>query len=256
MDAQTSGKLIAATLLRHALGFRDCEKSTIDELLSKGRVVAFGKGEMLVRQGDVFDYLCVILEGSFESGVTQMDGRRHLLAYLQPGDIAGIFTLWDGLSHPNEMVAREAANRVMLVRSDDYRVLRDNHRSLARALELQMAYRCRLLFERVMADHSMPLEVRLARQLYLLSIISGRPHADGAQLTMRISQTDLGDFLGVSRQHVNIGLQKLKKEGLITLSYSTVTMVDPVALAQRAGLGATVAHSDGGADEGVHGPRC
>ncbi|HSV58876.1 MAG TPA: cyclic nucleotide-binding domain-containing protein [Variovorax sp.] len=85
LDAQTSGKLIASTLLRQALGFGRCEPQAIDGLVAAGHVVTLGKGEFLVRRGEHFDNLCLIVEGSLEASVTHQDGRRHLVAYLQAG---------------------------------------------------------------------------------------------------------------------------------------------------------------------------
>lgn len=234
LDAQTSGKLIAATLLRQALGFRHCERDAVEALAAAGHVVLLGKGEYLVRRGDAFDNLAVLIEGVLEVSLTQQDGRRHLFAHLQAGDITGLMSLWDGLGHPNDLAAREAPTRVLLVRGNDYRLLRDRYPSIARALEVQMAYRSRLLHERLTGDSSMTLDVRLARQLHLLAIISGRRQPGG--VTMKMSQADIGDFLGVSRQRANFAVQQLKKDGLILLQYSEITIVDPQGLAQRAGL--------------------
>lgn len=236
LDAQTTGKLIAATLFRQALGFRHCEPEAIEGLVGAGCVLLLGKGEYLVRQGDPFDALCLVIEGILEASVTQQDGRLHLFAYLQPGDVAGLMSLLDGLPHANDVAARERPTRVLLVRGGAFRLLRDRYPSIARALELQMAYRSRLLHERTMGDTSMPLDVRLARLLHILAAISGRKQADGDKVTMKMSQADIGNFLGVSRQRANYAVQLLKKDGLILLHYSAVTIVDPSGLAKRAGL--------------------
>ncbi|MBP8308126.1 MAG: winged helix-turn-helix domain-containing protein [Burkholderiaceae bacterium] len=55
-------------------------------------------------------------------------------------------------------------------------------------------------------------------------------------LEMKISQADLGDWLGVSRQRANFAVQKLRADGLITLGYSNITIIDPQGLAERARL--------------------
>ncbi len=236
VDGQTSGKRIAATLLRQALGFRDCEVQALEALCAGGVVRALGKSEVLVRRGDPFEFFCVVIEGALETSVLQQDGRRHLIAYLHPGDIAGIMSLWDGMPHPVDMAARVQPTRVLLVPGTVYRAVRDRYPSISRALELQMAWRSRLLHERMLGDTSMALDVRLARLLHLLSGISGRKQPEGVQLAMKMSQAELGDFLGVSRQRANFAVQKLKNDGLIQLNYSVITIVDAHGLAQRAGL--------------------
>lgn len=235
-DAQTTGRLIAATLLRQALGFRDCPPEAVGDLVSRGHALALGKGETVVRRGEPFDKLCVVIEGALEVSVSHSNGRRFLLAYLQPGDVAGMMSLWDQLPHPSDLTAREAGTRALIVAGDDWRNWCLRHPSLAQALEAQMAYRSRLLHERLIVDSSMSLEVRLARQLHLLSALNGRTHAEGSPPVLRLSQADLGDLLGVGRPRANFAVQQLRKEGLIDVGYAAVTIVDAAGLAQRAGL--------------------
>lgn len=236
MDAQTSGRWIAARLLRMALGFRDAPQEATDELVAAGLVRTLGKGEALVERGEPFDRLGLVIEGALQAGVLLPSGRRSLVAFLNPGDLAGLMSLLDHLPHPNDLVARESGTRVLVVAGADYRRTRDRHPSISHAVELQLAYRSRLLSERVVADSTMALEIRLARQLHLMATLSGRTQDDNAPQAMRISQADLGDCLGVSRPRANFAAQQLKREGLIGLNYSTVTILDPAGLARRAGL--------------------
>jgi CRP-like cAMP-binding protein len=236
LDAQSGGKRIAATLLRQALGFCRCEPQAIEELVAAGHVVPLRRGDFLVRRGEPFDKLCLVVEGSLEAGVSHQDGRRHLVAYLQAGDVSGLISLWYGLPHATDLVAREAPTRVLLVGGKDLRLLRDRYPSIARAMEVQMAHRSRLLHERLMSDTSMSLDVRLARVLHMLATISGRKHCDGVKPVLKMSQAEIGNFLGVSRQRANFAVQLLRKDGLILLQYSEITIVDPEGLARRAAL--------------------
>lgn len=234
--AMAHGHRIAATLLLQTLGFRDVAREVTEVLMAAGHVRHLGKGETLVHRGQPFDFLCVVIQGSLEAGVILEDGRRFLVSFLSPGDVAGLMSLMDGMPHPNDLLAREAHTCVLLVPGESYRRLRDHHASLARAVELQLSYRSRLLYERLISDAAMPLEMRLARQLHLMAVLSGRTHGRTEQPAFRMSQTDMGDFLGVSRPRANFAAQQLKKEGLIELRYSMVTIVDPAALALKAGF--------------------
>lgn len=235
-DPQTTGKRIASTLLGQIVGFRNCTSEAIADLVQAGRVDVFDKGEVLVRRGEPFDKLCLVIEGSVEISVSRANGRRALLAYLHPGDVAGMMSLWDGLPHPSDLSSRLNGTRVLTVPGAEWRVVRRQHPTIGEALEVQMAYRARLLHERMIVDSTMSLDVRLARQLHLQSILSGRPAGKHQNAVLRLSQEDLGDLLGVGRPRANSAVQQLKKDGLIDLHYATVTILDPTGLAQRAGL--------------------
>jgi CRP/FNR family transcriptional regulator, cyclic AMP receptor protein len=235
-DAQTSGRLIAVTLLRQALGFRDCPVQALEDLVTRSHVITLGKGETVVRRGEPFDKLCFVIEGTLEVSVLHANGRRFLLAYLHPADVAGMMSLWDQMPHPSDLIARENGTRVLIVNGEDWRIQHARHRSLGQALQTQMAYRSRLLQERVIVDSSMSLEMRLARLLYLLSALSGNSQSSDSNVPLKLSQSDIGDLLGVGRPRVNLAVQQLKKEGLIAMGYATVSIVNPDGLAQLAGL--------------------
>jgi len=235
-DAQTNGRLIAVTLLRQALGFRDCPVQALEDLVTRSHVITLGKGETVVRRGEPFDKLCFVIEGTLEVSVLHANGRRFLLAYLHPADVAGMMSLWDQMPHPSDLIARENGTRVLIVNGEDWRIQHARHRSLGQALQTQMAYRSRLLQERVIVDSSMSLEMRLARLLYLLSALSGNSQSSDSNVPLKLSQSDIGDLLGVGRPRVNLAVQQLKKEGLIEMGYATVSIVNTDGLAQLAGL--------------------
>jgi CRP-like cAMP-binding protein len=221
---------VARSLLGRALGFRDCQPSTLDAMVGAGRLRRLGKGEWLGRRGEPFSMLCVLVEGSLETSITRRDGRRHLISFLQPGDLLGMISSLDGLGHVNDLRGRGAATVLLLIPSQAIDALRPRDPALGRAFELQLAFRSRLLYERLAADPSMPLDARMARMLSSLSVLYGRPGPEGVLLDLKISQSDLGDWLGVSRQRANFTAQKLRGQGLIHLGYSTITIADPEGL--------------------------
>lgn len=229
----TSAKSTARELLGRALGFRDCRPETLDALIAAGHSRALGKNELFLTRGDPFDMLCLVVEGSLEVSLLHHDGRRHLISYLQPGDLVGLMCLIDGQGHVNDLRARHSTT-VLLVPGDDIRRQRLLDPMLGPAFERQLVFRSRLLYERLSADPSMPLEARLARLLHLLIGLYGRPREGTVLLDMKVSQSDLADWLGASRQRVNFVIQQLERDGLISLRYSAITIVDPAGLANKA----------------------
>jgi hypothetical protein len=58
--------------------------------------------------------------------------------------------------------------------------------------------------------------------------------AQNGSYDLPVTQTELADALGLTTVHVNLTLQQLRREGLITLKGGTVTLSDPEGL-KRAG---------------------
>ncbi len=226
----------ALALLARALGFRDCAPTTLHALVDAGVWRSLARGEVLARRGEPFDNLCLVVAGSLEASLLRHDGHRHLVGLLQPGDVLGMISMQDHLGHVNDLSARANATVVLRIPGPEIRRLRQADPALPRAFEQQLAFRSRMLYERLASDPSMPLELRLVRLLQTLREVYGQPVPQGVLLQLKISQSDLGDWLGVSRQRANFAVQQLRKDGMIELRYSTITITDPQRLAACARL--------------------
>jgi CRP-like cAMP-binding protein len=228
-------KTTARLLLGKSLGFRDCKASTLDAIVDSGSVRVVGKGEELARHGAPFKSMCLIIRGSLETSLLRPDGHRQLVGFLQAGDVVGIIGLLDGLGHVHDLRGREPETTVLLIPSGAIPPLRDQDPKLGMAFELQLAFRSRLLYERLLADSSMSLESRLARLILTMMGLYGTHDEEGMRIALRISQVDLADWLGVSRQRINVAIQYLKGKRLIDLRYFTITVIDKPGLTLLAG---------------------
>jgi CRP-like cAMP-binding protein len=225
---------LARSLLERCLGFKECLPETIDALLNEANLKSLSKGEVLAHHNQHFDFLCLVVEGSLESSIVRDDGHRHLVHFLQPGDLVGVINLIDMQGQINNLASRFAGTTLLLIPGTPVRLLKKNAPDLSHALEMQMAFRSRLLYARLASDTSISFEARLARLLLTLANLYGLERSEGILLDVRISQEDLGDWLGVSRQRVNIATQLLKNEGLIDMSYSSITITRMDELKKRA----------------------
>ncbi len=225
--------ILARSLLTRCLGFKDCQPETLDGLMSIASLRLLSKGEVLAHHHQAFDFLCLVVEGSLEASLLRADGHRHLIHFLQPGDLVGVINLIDRQGQVNDLASRFAETSVLLIPGDPVRTLRAKSPDLSYAFEIQMAFRSRLLYERLVSDSSLSFESRLTRLLLTLVNLYGLERPEGILLDVRISQADLADWLGVSRQRVNLAVQLLKSEALIEMSYSSIVVTDISALKLR-----------------------
>lgn len=84
------------------------------------------------------------------------------------------------------------------------------------------------------ADPGTPLDVRAARMLCMLAELYGQHDGMRGQFDLRLSHTDLADWLGLSRQRVNFALKQLQDAGLIDQHYAALTVLDLDGLSARA----------------------
>ena len=80
----------------------------------------------------------------------------------------------------------------------------------------------------------MPLRVRCARVLYSLMRQYGVKRGDCIEISLKLSQEELADMIGRTRQSVNKELKVLEREGVLQMAYSHFVIMDEKALSEIA----------------------
>ncbi len=187
-------------------------------------------GETLFEQGDNGDALYAVASGLIEISVLALDGRKLGLAVMRPGALFGEIALFD----PGERTASATAledSEVLRVRNSD--VLAQIRRNPELAVDMihlsgqRMRWMGRQLREQVF----LPMPTRLARKVLYLT--AERPHAP---TKLNLSQAELAEFVGATREAVSktlaawkrIGVVKATRGGLIVLDRSALkVLADP-----------------------------
>jgi CRP-like cAMP-binding protein len=233
-DSSESQRVLARALVGRALGFADCPPQVLDALVAIGQLRAVPRGAYAVRRGDQTHHIWLVVDGLLESSTLRADGHRHLTGLMPPGDFFGLMGVVDGRTRSHDMCAR-ADTVLMGFPTQQVRELRDREPSLVRAFERQFVFRFRMLWNRLAADPGVPLAERTAGMLCTLGELYGRKTGHQVTFDFKLSQTDLADWLGLTRQRMSYVLKQFEAEGLINLHYATLTILDLEALRARAG---------------------
>ncbi|MFO1220522.1 MAG: Crp/Fnr family transcriptional regulator [Burkholderiaceae bacterium] len=212
-----SYRQLARSLMERAPGFSQCSAALLDELVAEGLLVRLAAGETLLRRGERCDGLVMVIEGALESRLVLDTGRRHLLSFVLPGMFVGFLSVIDGGPLPHDVVAHRPAI-VLRMPAATVQRLRRASLELHLAFELQLADRSRRLYDKLAESLLYPLRARLALQLVQLAESVGLRRADGWTIALRLSQADLADLLGASRQSVNTELRALQAAGLLRIA--------------------------------------
>ncbi len=223
----------ARRLIGRAQGFADCAAAVLDELVAAGQLKHLRRGEFAARRGDRHQFVCMAVSGLLEVSALQPDGHRHFFSLVPPGELFGFLGVVTDTAHPHDLIAREPTTLLAIPIQEMHR-LRGQHPAVVLACELQIVLRTRLIYERLFADPGLVLEARVAHMLVTVGRLYGHAVGRHIELGFKLSQSDLADWLGLSRQRVNFALKQLESERLIRLHYSTLTITDPAGLEARA----------------------
>lgn len=219
-------------LLERLPAFNNCSQTVLNALINMGRSKHIAKGEYVCRSGKPVTRVCMLLDGLLEISRIQSDGHRHLVGLALPGEFFGFTGMIDGGAHLHDVLARHDA-LVLEFSAQEFLKLRQQNIQLVMACERLLVRRMRLIFDRLAADSAWVLENRLAHLLCMCADLFPKKETSiGADVDIGLSQTDVADMLGISRQSVNFALKKMESEGMVRLHYSRITIANMTALKQ------------------------
>ena len=191
------------------------------------------RGEVLFNEGDSGDRLYILLTGKVKLGHTSVDGRENLLAVLGPGEVVGELTLFD--PGPRSTTATAVATTELLALEHNQLMgFIDSHPTLAKDMLRALAVRLRrtniALADLVFSD----VPGRVAKALLDLAERFGAPTEDGIHVPHYLTQEELAQLVGASRETINKSLAEFVSRGWIRLEGRAVTLIDVERLKRRA----------------------
>lgn len=212
------------------------------QLRAFGRPCKIARNELLFHSGSVPSAVFQITQGLIRLSTSAESGKEAVLSVLGPGEWLGEMSLF--LDEPRTHDARAVVDtEVLVVSKDRFRAVVDDNPAYLRELLQLMSQRYRAALQWIDRSIMLPFPVRLARRLLFehakLGLdgqgasggARGQVHAPLADAeALRLSQQDLADMLGVSRQSINKQLGRWERQGLVRLSYGRVSLLDCAAL--------------------------
>jgi CRP-like cAMP-binding protein len=202
-------------LLRRSFMFRGMDDALLSRLARLSQTHRLAAGALLFQQGEEGDALYGIAEGLIRIWVSGDGGKELTLGLLEPGDVFGEIALLDGLPRSASVEAIEDSLLVM-VRREAFLPLLEAESGLARHVIELLCERLRESTKRASEFAFLTLPARLALKLQSLAIAYGHDEPDGVvRIALKLSQGDLAQMLGVTREAVNKQLKTWSQEGLV-----------------------------------------
>jgi CRP/FNR family transcriptional regulator, cyclic AMP receptor protein len=206
-----------------------------DTLALRARVtnVEIGRTDRLFSEGDAGDKLYVILSGKIKLTRKAPDGRENLLSVHGPGEMFGELSLFD----PSPRTASATAVtdvQLAALAHDDLRHWLTSRPDVSMHMLRALAQRLRRIND-VKADLVFTdVPGRVAKALLDLAERFGVPQEDGLQVNHDLTQEELAQLVGASRETVNKALADFAARGWLQLSAKSVLLVDADRLRKRA----------------------
>jgi CRP-like cAMP-binding protein len=222
------------TLLNKHFLLRDADPKMLDQLIASSIVVSYGSRQRIFDKGDDGDRLLGVLGGQVRIYVMSSEGRELIMNVLMPGDVFGEISLIDGKPRSASAVAMGPTDLLHIRRADFLAALRKNCDLALKFMEIlceRVRWTSGLLEDASLLD----LPARMAKRLLNLAGGIGEKQKDGIRIGLKLSQTDLGNMLGVTREAVNKQLREWKRDGLVDMQEGQLLLLDPKGLGDLVG---------------------
>jgi CRP/FNR family transcriptional regulator, cyclic AMP receptor protein len=204
----------------------------LDALIRRGHIKKYARGDVVFRRHDPGDSLMLVLDGRLKITNVTADGREVVLNFLGPGDVNGEIAVLDG--------KERTANAVAIQDTEAFVVYaRDLLPTITAHPEVMLEI-ARILCEKLRAasaiieDNTLEMRARVAKGLLRLAQQLGRTSKDGIRLDLVVSQSELGNYLSLSRANVSRQLGQLKDAQVLKIQGTQIVIVDQKGLAEIA----------------------
>ena len=178
--------------------------------------VKVSKGQVLFNEGDSGDRLYIVTDGKIKLGIKSIDGRENLLAVLGPGEMFGELSLFD--PSPRTATATALTDAKLLgLGQEDLNLWLAEHPEVAKHLLRALAQRLRRTWEAVGDLVFSDVPGRVAKALSELAQKFGTRNNDGLHVAHDLTQEELAQLVGASRETVNKALADFATRGWVRL---------------------------------------
>jgi CRP/FNR family cyclic AMP-dependent transcriptional regulator len=229
MDQESRRRLLLSSPL-----FDGLPRAALDDIVSQAIEKLVRRGQTVFQKGDEGSYMVAVLSGRVRISATSPDGREVTLNMIDAGEVFGEMALLDGKPRSADATAIEDSNLILVERRHFLPYLISSNELALRVINV-LCERLRDTSETLGSFAMLDLPGRLARKLLNLAEEYGNPVNGRIRLEIRLSHTDLGRFVGCSRETVNKQMRAWEEGGIVARESGRIAVCKPGVLRRIAG---------------------
>lgn len=230
-DKRPCPSLELPDLLRRYPLFQGLDEGALARLSARIARKTLARHKRLFSKGDAANAVIGIVEGEVKITVTGPDGREVIFNVLRAGEMFGEIAVLDGRPRSADAMTMSRCELFYLDRRDFLASLREEPDLSLRMIEL-CCERIRRISEQVEDVMFLAGPARIAKALLRLS--ANEADADDACVRVPVTQLEISQIVGLSREVTNKQLREWEKAGFVELERGFVVLRDPAQLGRIA----------------------
>jgi CRP/FNR family transcriptional regulator, cyclic AMP receptor protein len=225
VDADASGAVAnARRLIGECILFRQMSPNQRSALARSAHLRSMAAGDTIFLMGDPGNSMIAVLTGTVRISAPSPGGKEIILGLMQPGEFFGELALLDGNERSADARAMTECTLAILDRRDVLQFLERNPGGWPSMVAV-LCERLRRTTVQITEVALLELPVRLAKALLRLTGIAG-----GTPSPLKLSQRELGNIVGATRESVNKCLREWQRSNTIQIDGNLITIQDQACL--------------------------
>lgn len=209
--------------------FTSLSDKDLNKVVNLVTKISFEKGDIIFSEGEIFDKLFIINNGSIKVYKYTKDGKEQILYILKEGEFLGNLNLLKKDVFKFNATALESTNMCSIHKDDFDILIKTNPEISIKVLEYAHD-RIASLENLVQTLTTKDVEVRLASLLLNLSKTFGFKTDKGIEITLPLTREDMANFIGVTRETISRKLSYFQIQNIVELFENRIILIKDIGI--------------------------
>ena len=206
--------------------FSSLTDADIATFIGKIMVKRFRKNQTVLFEDESNAYMYMLLSGKVKVVQVMEDGKESIRAIHKTGDSFGELSLLDCKTSPAMVVAMEDTTAAIISKENFFTILYNQRKVLDNLLQM-FCFRLRDSWERFQMVNFKNAAQRVVMVLHQQSNEQSEKTAEGIVLKDRFTHQVIADMVSLNRETVTRVMDKLQKDGAITIRKDKKIVLHP-----------------------------
>ena len=217
--------------LRKVALFSELDDAQLEQLAGVVREQHYKKNTTLFHIDDPGNALFILKNGLVKITIEDQSGREIILRMLYPTDFFGEMSLIDDMPRSATVSTLEPSDAMLIYRDSFINLIEKNPKILLN-MTVVLSRRLRRVNELIRSLAFHDVYGKVARVLLNLAREKGRVTDDGTVIDLRLTQQELAELAGMSRETMTRTLRDFQQAGCVRIESGIITILE-IGMLQR-----------------------
>lgn len=227
--SQDSVCLLCHCRIKENTLFADLTEEQLDIFKDAVTTSLYNKKDVIFVEGGPCPGFYVVKSGRVKLIKTSKDGKEQIIKILQPGELLGMETFYNGKRYGNTAMAMDGCELCFIEKNAFFRIIAE-HPSIAKKIIIALSKELDHAYSKIGSMGLMNAREKMAHLLYTLSKEYGISENGKVRLNLSLSRLEIAEILGITQETAIRLLKSFKDDGIIEIKRKEIIIKSPAKL--------------------------